>query len=272
MNLTPDTSRKLRIRSLPILAAFGLTVLIAAVRPPAGGSTTEDPVRVTASTTDPAPAPNRYVGALRCKNCHSAEDTGNQFGHWEQSKHHHAFEVLASDDAKKFAKERDIKDPQTDPKCLKCHVTAFSAPKEEFQKSFKADIGVQCETCHGPGEEHVKARMKAAAEAPAAGGYAAIPDTEIVKSPTAKLCVECHNTESPTYKDFCFHEFRANIRHLNPKKPRTDEEKAALDTCSCEATCKCRKDSKDGKCTTAGKGAKAAGGDEKKEEGKEEKK
>ncbi|MBI5851824.1 MAG: cytochrome c family protein [Planctomycetes bacterium] len=214
--------------------------------------------------------PNRYIGSATCKNCHQAVDAGDQFGHWQKSKHSQAFEVLASAEAKAYAKERGIENPQTDAKCLKCHETAFGAPKEDLHRSFKTGLGVQCETCHGPGELHRKARMAAAGAAGEGGGkYTAIPDDEVIKSPAPALCVECHNEDSPGYKPFCFHESRGEIRHLNPLKPRTDEERAALDSCNCAATCKCLKDAKDGKCTIPPKApAAAGGGDEKKDEKK----
>src|SRR6185436_15882945 len=84
---------------------------------------------------------NKYIGAQKCKNCHAAAESGNQFEALGKMKHAHAFAVLATEDAKKSAKDRGVTDPQKDDKTL----------------------GVQCETCHGPGELHMKARMAAAA-------------------------------------------------------------------------------------------------------------
>jgi hypothetical protein len=197
-----------------------------------------------------AAAPNRYIGAAQCKNCHSDAASGDQYGAWTKEKHSEAYQVLAGDKAKQYAKDRGIEDPQKSEQCLKCHVTAFSEPKENLHRSFDPKLGVQCETCHGPGESHKRARMAAAAEASgdAKPGYTKIPDDEIVKAPTSETCVKCHNTDSPGYKPFCFHVFVAEIRHLDPRKPRTDEEKKALEACDCAADCVCKKDSKDGKC------------------------
>lgn len=220
--------------------AGGLALLLGAARPDLSG--------------DEA-APNRYIGAARCKTCHKDAAGGDQFGHWEESKHAKAFEMLASKEALAVGKEHDVKEPQTDPKCLKCHVTAFGEPKENLHRTFKPALGVQCETCHGPGEEHVRARMKAAGEADAGGAkYTVIPDEEMIKSPAPTVCAGCHNDQSPSYKPFCFHESAEQIRHLNPNKPRTEEELATLTACNCEAECKCLKDSKDGKCTIPPKG------------------
>lgn len=196
-------------------------------------------------------APNRYVGAQRCKTCHQAEEAGDQYGVWQKEKHSHAYEVLASDKAKEYGKARDIADPQKSDKCLKCHSTAFGEPKENLHRSFDPKLGVQCETCHGPGENHVKARMTAAAkedEGAKAPAYSAISDDEVIKSPPMKTCLGCHNEESPGFKPFCFHKFKADIRHLNPLKPRTAAEKAAMLVCGCGDSCACKDGCVDGKC------------------------
>ena len=186
---------------------------------------------------------NRYIGAQKCKNCHQAKESGDQFGAWQTEKHSKAYDELATDKAKAYAKERGIDNAQTSEKCLKCHVTAFGKPKEELHRSFDPKLGVQCETCHGPGENHLKARMAAAASEEAEkkpAAYATIPDAEIIKNPGQKTCLECHNEESPGFKPFCFHKFVGEIRHLNPMKPRTQAEKDALLQCGCGDSCACK--------------------------------
>ena len=182
----------------------------------------------------------KYIGATKCKNCHSAEKTGSQYGHWEKMLHAKAFETLAGDKAKELAKAKGIEDPQKADACLKCHVTAFGEPEANLAKGFKAELGVQCESCHGPAETHMKARMAAAAEkdpakaAPVAAG-------EVNAEPDVDTCLKCHNPESPSYKPFCFKEAYAKISHLNPEKKRTPEElKKLADPYGCgEGECKC---------------------------------
>jgi hypothetical protein len=225
------------MNNLPLIAvlAFAVPVLL----PGAGASANEQFQEV-----------NRYIGAAKCKNCHQAKESGDQYGVWLQEKHPKAFETLASDKAKAYAKERGIADPQKSEKCLKCHVTAYGEPKENLHRSFDPKLGVQCETCHGPGEKHLKARMAAAAEEEQEGekkpaAYTAIPDDEVVKSPPMKTCLQCHNDESPGFKPFCFHKAAADIRHVNPQKPRTAEEKAAILVCGC-GECACRDGCADG--------------------------
>jgi len=168
------------------------------------------------------PGANRYIGAEKCKSCHGAADGGDQYGAWTKMKHAKAFETLAGEDAKKLASAKGIADPQKADECVKCHVTAFGVPDDQIKKGFEKTHGVQCESCHGPGEAHMKARFAAAAAAGGATGYTKIDPAEIVAVPSADACVTCHNDKSPSYKAFCYHEFNAKIRHLNPKKPRTE--------------------------------------------------
>lgn len=202
---------------------------------------------------------NRYIGSQKCKTCHASKDSGNQFEALSKMKHAHAFETLASDEAKKVAKEKGIEDPQKADACLKCHVTAFGVPDAEIAKGFDRTQGVQCESCHGPGDNHVKARMAAAAaeDPDAPRVYKGLPAGEIVTDPAMSVCTTCHNKESPNYKPFCHCKFKLQVRHLNPKRERTDAEKAALVACSCKDDCGCKTDCcKGGTCTELAKPAK----------------
>lgn len=202
---------------------------------------------------------NRFIGAQKCKTCHSSAETGNQFEALSKMKHAHAFEALSSEDAKKSAQAKSIEDPTKADACVKCHVTAFGVPEAEVAKSFDRSQGVQCESCHGAGEAHVKARMAAAQneEPDAPKVYKALPEGEIVSNPAMTVCTTCHNKESPNYKPFCHCKFKLQIRHLNPKRTRTDAEKLALTACSCTDECSCKKECcKDGACSELAKPAK----------------
>ena len=68
-------------------------------------------------------------GPKKCKTCHAKEAIGNQYGAGWRPRHAKAFETLASDKAKKWAAEAGVGDPQTDEKCVKCHVTAHGVPE-----------------------------------------------------------------------------------------------------------------------------------------------
>ena len=87
-------------------------------------------------------AVNHYIGAKKCKSCHSKEDVGDQYGVWSEMKHAKAFETLASPEALALGKERGVAEPQKDDACLKCHVTAFGVPADQIKRGFKVKDGV----------------------------------------------------------------------------------------------------------------------------------
>lgn len=182
-------------------------------------------------------AENKYIGADKCKSCHGAAESGDQYGHWKGMKHAKAFETLVSEESKKLGVGKGIADPQKSDVCVKCHVTAFGVPEAQIKKGFDRTHGVQCESCHGPGELHLKARFAAAAKGDPAEGYVQVAADEIVTAPKPETCLACHNSESPSFKEFCFHEFNAKIRHLNPKKPRTAIDLGACSCPKCAAGC-----------------------------------
>jgi hypothetical protein len=113
---------------------------------------------------------NGYVSALACKDCHEQE-----YLQWSATRHAFAFETL-------LKKERYF-----DPNCVACHTTGFG-----YQTGFQigdetsAFKGVQCETCHGPGKQHVgnpkKSNIRSAAD--------------------TSLCLTCHDTKhSPGFAE-----------------------------------------------------------------------
>jgi hypothetical protein len=190
----------------------------------------------------PAAPAGKYVGAGKCKSCHSAQASGNAHGQWEQSKHAKAFASLGSDAAKAAGKARDVADPQTAPQCLKCHQTAYGVPADRYDKTFDPKAGVQCETCHGPGSVHSQARLKAALTRKKGDpGPTVIPPGEIIGRPEPASCLACHNAESPTFQGFCFRDRVKAVLHLDPRKARDPAELAAL-ACRCEQQpCACTK-------------------------------
>ncbi len=187
-------------------------------------------------------AENKYIGVDKCKSCHGAAESGDQHGKWLASKHAKAFETLSSEESKKLGAEKGVADVTKADECVSCHVTAFGVPDDQIKKGFDRAKGVQCETCHGPGDAHMKARFAAAAKGDAPAGPVQIPAGEIISVPTEETCKACHNEKSPSYKPFCFHEFSAQVRHLNPKKARTaiDIGKCSCPKCAsgCPESCK----------------------------------
>jgi len=182
-------------------------------------------------TTSPNPVPDKFIGAKKCKSCHSDEESGDPYGAWSAAKHSKAFETLEGAAAKEMAAKLGISNPAESDACLECHVTGHGQPEGEFARGFKPELGVQCETCHGPGEDHMKARMKAAFSGPTGEGYQGSSVDEVIVTPPVDVCVQCHNPRSPSYQPFCYYEARGKIAHLDPRKPRTEEELESFGTC-----------------------------------------
>ncbi len=113
---------------------------------------------------------NGYVSAMACQRCHQEE-----YLQWSATRHAFAFETL-------LKKERYF-----DAGCVSCHTTGLGYPTGfqigDHDSTLK---GVQCETCHGPGKQHVgnpkKSNIRSAAD--------------------TSLCLECHDTKhSPGFRD-----------------------------------------------------------------------
>ncbi len=144
-----------------------------------------------------------YIGAAKCKMCHNKPATGQQYKIWSEGPHAKAMETLKTEEAKAIAKEKGIADPSTDPSCTKCHST-FARIDQNLNLGVKEDEGISCETCHGPGSRYKSNTIMKSREKSIENGLI-VPD--------AKLCKECHNEQSPTYKEFNFEEAKKKIAH-----------------------------------------------------------
>jgi nitrate/TMAO reductase-like tetraheme cytochrome c subunit len=151
---------------------------------------------------------HRYVGDETCEICHSSERIGLQFQIWKNSPHALAFKDLASPKAQSLALKMGISNPQKSERCLSCHTTAPKAGLMEITSSFRKSDGVQCESCHGPGEDYSRySTMMNPHKAAQAG---------LLSSPGEKTCITCHNPSSPTYQPFDYKRDVQKILHPIP--------------------------------------------------------
>jgi hypothetical protein len=124
-----------------------------------------------------APAAN-YVTARPCRECHE-----EQYSQWSETSHAHAFASIER-------RKRDF-----DPDCQECHTTGF-----RFVTGFITPRGtpqfknVQCEACHGPGGDHVKA-PDAPADTLASGP---VPYGLVTES----SCLRCHTQNNSPEFDY----------------------------------------------------------------------
>lgn len=152
----------------------------------------------------------QFVGATKCKVCHGAA-TGDQAKQWAASKHAKAFATLATPEAKAVGEKLGVADPQASDKCLSCHVTGFSAPKEQKAATLKNEDGVGCESCHGAGSKYAPMNIMKDHAASVANGLLAVNEA---------TCTACHNKNSPTFKGFVYADMIKQVSHPNPKKAK----------------------------------------------------
>lgn len=109
---------------------------------------------------------DEYIGAKRCRTCHEAE-----YAQWRKTPHARAAAKLTR------AQRRDRR-------CASCHSTSAEQGLH----------GVQCESCHGPGEhywpEHIMRDVHLARAVGLEDGAA------------EKICARCHTADAPTLRPF----------------------------------------------------------------------
>ncbi|ODS34083.1 MAG: putative cytochrome c [Candidatus Scalindua rubra] len=137
-----------------------------------------------------APMRFNYVGVEMCKLCHKGKELGNQCDVWTNTPHSKAFYTLGTPEAKEVSLTADIKYPQQSNKCLRCHSTAYAFTEEKVAEDLQVEDGVQCESCHGPGEEYMYVEVMENKEDAKAMGLVI---------PTEETCRKCHNPECPTW-------------------------------------------------------------------------
>jgi hypothetical protein len=152
-----------------------------------------------------------FVGAETCGMCHKTEKQGNQFGVWQNSLHSKAYQNLLTEQADKIAKDKGFNTPAAKtPECLKCHVTGYNVDPPLIGKKFKMEDGVQCETCHGPGNDYKSIQIMKDKNAAVANGLVLVSDIHT-------FCIKCHNSESPTFnKDMDLDKMWEKIKHPIP--------------------------------------------------------
>ena len=153
-----------------------------------------------------------FVGTQVCGMCHKSEKQGSQLKIWEKSSHAKAYETLKTAKADELAKAKGFTTPAVEtPECLKCHVSGYGVDASLLGKKFKMEDGVQCETCHGAGEDYKSKKIMENKDE-------AIKNGLKVPEKIEEFCINCHNAESPTYVDFNFAEMWDKIKHDIPKK------------------------------------------------------
>ena len=130
-----------------------------------------------------------HVGADACRDCHRKE-----YDQWSRTPHAAAFARLLQ--AGRGA----------DPACIPCHATGFGLRRGMGDELATANMtGVQCEVCHGPGEDHVKA--PAAMKKETIYGITDQCSFCIIQG----VCATCHDTRNDP--DFAIEAALPKVKH-----------------------------------------------------------
>ncbi len=143
--------------------------------------------------TDLLPETAAHVGSDACQSCHPAE-----YETWSGGAHAKALRSL---------EQRDKAD---DAACLACHVTAYGRPggfPKGGDPAAHTDLArVGCESCHGPGGDHV------AAEAPKRGTIVSLGD-KCDSCVILQICGSCHDEANDPGFEFAVQEKIEAQRH-----------------------------------------------------------
>jgi YVTN family beta-propeller protein len=130
----------------------------------------------------------KYIGAMACATCHGTKSEGRIYNKWHSSAHARAYAILGTRRAEEIAKEMGLSGHlQKSEACLKCHITGRGKTTGQFMDSFDAAQGVQCESCHGPGSEHIIETAKLNPETNNA--------TSGLQKISRDLCTKCHTKD-----------------------------------------------------------------------------
>jgi hypothetical protein len=149
----------------------------------------DDPATLQQDMVPGVKVASAYVGSESCVTCHASAAS-----QWHGSAHAHAWETLVALQA------------DADPNCITCHSVGFGTPSGYRREFAGAKLtGVGCESCHGPGSQHVAQRQ--------AGGEA----TTHFRALGAGDCVKCHHGEFS--RPFDYNQFWPAIRHGKETAP-----------------------------------------------------
>lgn len=144
-----------------------------------------------------------FVGSVACQSCHE-----ESYEVWKRSGHAKAWDTLKQADPPRDA----------DPECISCHVIGWH-PTSHFpylggfldERETPKMLDVGCESCHGPGGNHVKAEMGTDKDYQARMQKAVRVTKEEAETQAEKACQNCHDLDNSP--DFKFETYWPKVEH-----------------------------------------------------------
>jgi YVTN family beta-propeller protein len=111
-----------------------------------GGDLPKPPTSAEEGSSD-----HEYVGARVCRSCHDGPEGAYVSSGWRLTEHPQAWTSLDTEKAREIAAAAGTQDPAVAGECLRCHSLVRDPGGSPHTD---AVLGVQCESCHGPGGLH----------------------------------------------------------------------------------------------------------------------
>jgi hypothetical protein len=174
-------------------------------------------IPISQATPLPDDADGQYVGANSCRKCHETA-----WSTWVQTDHARTglvFGMAVGREMKARAEAR-FRQAGTMLLCEECHQPAVRSESASVTADYHAEDGVQCETCHGPGGDHL--RVEASKDT--LNGHL-ISTPKMLKD----HCQACHFDEKPFHSSevlgtpaFDAEKFWLRIEHPTPREERVN--------------------------------------------------
>lgn len=154
-----------------------------------------------------------YVGSSKCGSCHT-----DAYDQWRETRHSTAWKSISSDPPTEHSADppRDC-----DPDCVSCHVVGWNGiehvPYQGGYTDMKATpflANVGCESCHGPGSNHIQAELGSDTAA-----QTRLRQAMLVGDGVKQVCYTCHDLDNSP--NFDFDTYYEKIDH---SEPADDEE------------------------------------------------
>lgn len=149
-----------------------------------------------------------YVGSAKCGSCHA-----DAYDIWRETRHSTAWKSISANPPTEHSADppRDC-----DPDCVSCHVVGWNGIEHVPYQGGYADMkstaflaNVGCESCHGPGSNHIQAEL---GNDPAAQKQ--LRKAMLVGNAVKQVCYTCHDLDnSPNFE---FDEYYEKIDHSEP--------------------------------------------------------
>ena len=212
LGLFDDPERPIRYQRVPIDSRFADSEAVKVLMTTYQDQLKEEGLEGLGIGPEPLPRKDLlggFVGSEECKSCHE-----ESYDVWKKSGHAKAWKTLLElDPPRNF-----------DPECISCHVVGWH-PQNYFPYEtgfLKEDetpklVDVGCESCHGPGEAHVKAEQGADFELQEKLQKALVITLEesqegVTTAMTDQQpCMNCHDLDNSP--DFHFETYWPKIEH-----------------------------------------------------------